>query len=72
MGHQTAFSISMASTYAVFISDVTQHLPQKAGHHCYVHTEAEHKGPVWQQAERTIAEFLEKVLPEIVTDITLE
>ena len=29
------------------------------------------KGPVWQQAERTIAEFLEKVLSEIVADITL-
>ena len=55
----------------VFISDVTQHLPQKAGHHRHVHTEAEHKGPVCQQAERTIAEILEKVLSEIVADITL-
>ena len=29
------------------------------------------KGPVWQQAEHTLARFPEKVLSEIVTDVTL-
>ena len=67
MRHEHGVHAIMASTSPM----AKRHLLHKAVHHRYVHTEAEHKVPVWQRAERTFAWLAKKVLLLMVNEAPL-